>query len=507
MPHARSWGIWKNRSGLTVALLVVLPLLIYANTISARFGFRDDYSILREVNEEPGKVLKLCSSHARPLYGWMLESFFGQIDEIDELWAGRATGALFIGGIAALMYLALFRLGWPSLPSGLLAALMVTLPAAQVDVSWAICWPHLMGGVLSLIAFLVAQKAGWPRRLAAVGLITAAALLYQPNALFYTVPVAAGLVSYRAESLRWRIRWVLLHLITVGAALVAAFLVAETLYALHLVNPHHLVAIETEPLKKLLWFVTKPFLNALALFVLEDLFQGVSPGFVILAAFVALVILAGGWGEFRRAGWREGAFWALSFFTLCISASAPILIADEQWLKYRTLYPLTGVCLVFFMLGLQHLGRLRHRLGECLAPATLAVLLTIAVPLASWNAYTLFALPQQLELSLLEEGLERLQPKRQIEVFVIKPDYEDAPAPGFFSDEFGTLSTNSDWAPKEILKLLLRERFPYLRDLRKRVSLACGDRLPLKRKYDVVIDMHRLRDLRAKVATEGYLLF
>lgn len=497
-----------NRRGLAAALLLVLPLMIYANTISARFGFRDDYSILREVNEEPGKVLKLCSSHARPLYGWMLESFFGQIDEIDELWAGRAAGALCIGGIAALIYLTLLRLGWPALWSALLAALMVTLPAAQVDVSWAICWPHLMGGVFSLIAFLVAEKGGLPRRLAAGLLITAAALLYQPNSLFYMVPVAAGLVSYRAEKLRWRIRWVALHLITVGAALVAAFLVAETLYALALVKPSPLVSIETEPLQKLLWFVTKPLLNALALFVLDDLFEGISLGFVILAAFVALIILAGGWGEFRRAGWREGAFWALSFCVLCVSASAPILIADQRWPTYRTIYPLTGVCLVFFMLGLQHLNELmKHRLGECLVPGTLAVLLTMAVPLASWNAYTLFALPQQLELSLLEEGLERLQPKRQIEVFVIKPDYEDAPAPGFFSDEFGTLSTNSDWAPKEILKLLLRERFPYLRDLQKRVSLTCGDRLPLKRKYDVVIDMHRLRDLRAKVATEGYLLF
>jgi hypothetical protein len=496
-----------NRRGLTAALLVVLPLMIYANTISARFGFRDDYSILREVNEEPGKVLKLCSSHARPLYGWMLESFFGQIDEIDELWAGRAVGALFIGGIAALIYLILLRLGWPDLWSALLAALMVTLPAAQVDVSWAICWPHLLGGLLSLIAFLVADKGGFPRRLAAGFLVAAAALLYQPHALFYVVPVAAGLLSRRAEKIRWRIRWSALHLITVGAALVAAFLFARALYTFGLVNPSHLVSLETQPLEKLFWFVKSPLLNALALFMLDDLFQGFSLGFVVLAAFVALVILAGGWGEFRRGGWREGAFWALSFCVLCIAASVPILAADEQWLKYRTIYPLTGVCLVFFLLGLQHLQRRLHGLGECLVPATLAVLLTVAVPLASWNAYTLFALPQQLELSLLEEGLERLQPKRQVEVFVIKPDYEDAPAPGFFSDEFGTLSTNSDWAPKEILKLLLKERFPYLRDLPKRVSFACGDRLPLKRKYDVVIDMHRLRDLRAKVATEGYLLF
>ena len=143
VPHARSWGIWKNRSGLTVALLVVLPLLIYANTISARFGFRDDYSILREVNEEPGKVLKLCSSHARPLYGWMLESSSAGSDEIDELWAGGPR-APFHWRDRRAEAPTLHSSGSAGPPSraGSWQPSWSTSPAAQVDVSWAICWPH-----------------------------------------------------------------------------------------------------------------------------------------------------------------------------------------------------------------------------------------------------------------------------------------------------------------------------------------------------------------------------
>ena len=53
-----------------------------------------------------------------------------------------------------------------------------------------------------------------------------------------------------------------------------------------------------------------------------------SPGFVILAAFVALVILAGGWGEFRRAGVAGRGLLGLVLFHPLVSASAPILIAD-----------------------------------------------------------------------------------------------------------------------------------------------------------------------------------
>jgi hypothetical protein len=55
-----------------------------------------------------------------------------------------------------------------------------------------------------------------------------------------------------------------------------------------------------------------------------------------------------------------------------------------------------------------------------------------------------------------------------------------------YSDEFGTLSTDSDWAPKEMLKLLLNGRVP---NLSKRYTFICGRSLPAGRAFPVVIDM------------------
>ncbi len=497
----------NHRRWLISGLLLLLPLIIYSNTIFSRFGFRDDYSILRETSEEPGKIIKLCASHARPIYGWMLENFFSRMDEIDDLWVARALGALCIGGLSILIFLALTRLRWGTAPSTLLAALMAMLPAAQVDVSWAICWPHVVAGMCGIGGFLVSDRGGILRRIGGGVLVMAGTLIYQPNALFYVVPVAAGLFIYRHEPIRWRFRWAFVHILVVGAALASAFLLVQGLYAAKLIHLHPLVTIETDILSKLDFYIHKPLLNALALFVLNDMRERWSLIYGVFAAAVSLTILAGGWGELRRGGWREGAFWAASLFVLFIVSSAPVLIAAQRWPTYRTIYPLTGVCLIFLVLGLHHLNEYFNKKTAWLVPAAFAAMLTVAAPLASWHAYTLFALPQQQELALIEEGVKRLKPVYPCTVLVIWPDPEHSPASAFYSDEFGTLSTNSDWTPKEMLKLILREKFPNLRDRIKRLTVVCGHRLPLKPKYDVIIDMRQLRASKEVVAADGFLLF
>ena len=50
---------FRNRVVIPLAL-VLLPLLVYGNTIFHRYGFRDDYAIIREAREEPGTVLRFC---------------------------------------------------------------------------------------------------------------------------------------------------------------------------------------------------------------------------------------------------------------------------------------------------------------------------------------------------------------------------------------------------------------------------------------------------------------
>ena len=488
---------WRRRTRWLVAsALLLLPLIIYSNTLFARFGFRDDYAILREVHEEPGKVMRHVGTFARPLYGVMLEVFFEQVDGIDDLWKGRLASALCVGAVSALLFLALLKLNWPVWTSALLGALMAVLPAAQVMVSWAICWPHLVGGLCSFAAFLVGQKGGALRTAAAASLLVIGILIYQSHVFFYFVLVAAGLVAYQDQTLNWRIRCLIKHFLTMGAALVVSYGIMQLLYAGEVFKQSSLVVLENEPLAKLHWFIAGPLRNALALIVLNDAEKGMAVAFIMTSVITGAVILIGGWGKWKRGGWREGLFWAVTLAALLVGAFTANLISMQRWSTYRTIYALTGVLLVFFVLGLQTLASYLPKRREWLAPAVLALIFLLGVPLARFQAYTLFALPQQEELALVEEGAKKLARLDRATVFIIRPTIDDTCAPKRYSDEFGTLSTDSDWVPKEMLKLLLNG---HVADVSKRYTFICGRSLPAGRTFPVVIDMRRLKQLRPKL--------
>jgi len=492
-----SHGMWSRRTRWLVAsVLLLLPLIIYSNTLFARFGFRDDYAILREVHEEPGKVVRHVGTFARPLYGVMLQVFFERVDGIDDLWKGRAASALCVGAVSALLFLALLKLNWPPLTSALLGALMAVVPAAQVMVSWAICWPHLVGGLCSFAAFLVGQKGGALRTAAAVSLLVTGILIYQSHVFFYFVLVAAGLVAYQDKTLKWRIRCLIKHFLTMGAALAAAYGIMQLLFAAGVFKQSSLVMLESEPLAKLQWFIAGPLRNALALIVLNDAEKGMTVAYIVTAAITGGIILVGGWGKWKSGGWREGLFWAATLSALLIGAFTANLISMQRWSTYRTIYALTGVLLVFFVLGLQILASHLPKRREGIVPAVLALIFLVGLPLARVQAYTLFALPQQEELALVEEGAKKLALLDRATVFIIRPTIDQTCAPHRFSDEFGTLSTDSDWAPKEMLKLLLNGQVP---DLSKRYTFICGRSLPAGRTFPVVIDMRRLKQFRPKL--------
>src|SRR4030095_1082210 len=140
-------GAWR---WLAAAALLLLPSALYYDTISAHYGLRDDYSLLRASHEEPGKVLHLGASQGRPLYGLILEASFARLDGVGDLRAARGLSALAIGLVSLLACRALRRARWSEAQSFAFAALLVVLPAAQIDVSWAICFPHVLAAAARL---------------------------------------------------------------------------------------------------------------------------------------------------------------------------------------------------------------------------------------------------------------------------------------------------------------------------------------------------------------------
>ncbi|QRN99071.1 hypothetical protein JRI60_08640 [Archangium violaceum] len=486
----------------TSALLFLLPLATYWRTIFHRYGIRDDYSILREVQEEPGKVLRVCAMIGRPLYGWLLELSGRAAGGIDGLCWLRFASAACLGVLGSVVFLLLKQQGWRPPQAALLAATLTMLPSAQVLASWAICWPQALASLLGAAAFALSdweehrtpgvlpRGSGW---ILAVCVMAVATLTYQPSGLFYAVLVAASLVARRHDSFRSTLVGLARHLGVMGAGLGAAFVFMKLLFATGMFQPSPRLSFELHWLNKAAWVMTHALPHTLALLVLDDTRGGTPAAFRLMVGLTLVTITVGLVLEGRRAGLAGCGRWLVGLAALSAAAYCVSFLAHERWPTYRTLYALTGVWSVFFVASLVNIGACWPAGGQKVATALLACLAAASVVLAHRQSFELFALPQGRELALMEEGASRAVLAERPRIFVITVLQDDTSAPRRYLDEFGSVSIDAEWMAKEVLKHVMKERFPEVRDVSGGYRFATGPRAPEPGDYDILIDLRRLR--------------
>ena len=479
--------------------LLLLPLATYWNTTFHYFGFRDDYSNLSEAHDQPGKIIHFIASHGRPVYGFLLEYSFGWIDSIRELEWLRFAGALGLGLVAAFLFRLLRRRGWSFCAAAFTAAMASLTPAAQVIASWATAWPYTVAALLSLGGFALADSAGQGqqgfRRLWAMLFMTLAALIYQPSGLFYCVGIAAALPARRGRPWRENLRWAAVHLSIVCAGLAVGFLIVKALYLTGVFEASARIAFEHDPFGKFWWFVQEPLPNALSLFVLNDDDGSTRAAFTVNVGLAAALLAAGLGVEWRRRGGSVAAFWLMLLVLSPLAAYGVNLVVADRYASYRTTFALTGVLVVFLTLSWINLCSLAGRRGRIIEGFGYAAALALAVYTARFHAFTLIAVPQSAELQIIQNTVERIAPQnRPVRIYFVQPSLADSPAAIAYHDEFGSLSTNNDWMPREILDEFMRERFPALPNREQRYEVQTGQEPPpLGRSFDFVIDMRKLR--------------
>ncbi len=493
------------------AMLFLIPLAAYWPTTFHDYGLRDDYSNMREAREEPGKVLEFCASQARPLYGLLLRSSFARVASVRDLEWLRLLGALLLGAVASASFLGLRRLGWSDGASLVFAALVGLTPAAQVIAGWAIGWPYALTALIAFGGFFAAElglaaRTGGARAAllsAAFASIAASALIYQPSTFFYLVPMSAAFIAARARGTQATLRWLARHIALIAAALGAAYATMSALYAAGIFEKSERVAIETQWGGKLLWYAREVLPNALSVFVLNDDHGRGRAQYLIGAALLALLLSGGAALEWRRHGRARGLLWLTALAGLPLFAVSVSMIAAERYATYRTIFAMTAVLVCFAVASADALTAnwSKARRTALAASAFLGALLT-----AQYHAYALLALPQGHEWRLVMNGAERVQlrglpPPR---IFIVAPDPADSSTARIYHDEFGSLSSNSDWVPKEMFKRAMRDLHPTTPHLDSRYAFASGDAWP-KGRFDVVVDMRRLRLFRAGDQSAGYL--
>src|SRR5580698_7347494 len=495
------------RAWLLTAFLFCLPVVAYWPATFHEYGLRDDYSNLREAHEEVGKVLKFCASHARPIYGWLLQATYGQTATVHDLQWMRLAASLLLGALSLVSFRGLRALGWPFTASLCFAVLLALIPSAQVMAGWAVGWPYVATALLAFGAFFtvegaltVGMSAGAGRAVSqwmvALGLMVMSALIYQPSALFYVVPLAAALIVQRQRTLAQCGRWAAIHLGFVVGSLGLAYCAMTRLYAAGVFVKSGRIAFEHHWGEKIAWFLREVMPNALSLFVLNDNNQRDHALYFGCAALVGLILIAGAVVEWRRHGRARGIIWLTALVGLPTFACAVSLIASERYATYRTILAMTAVLLCFLVASVTTLTQRwtstsRHMLA--------ALAIAAAYFTAQHHAYALIAVPQGNEWQLIMQGAKqvRIDPSRsdtrQPRIFAIASSQADISTATIYHDEFGSVSSNSEWVPREMFKRAMHDLHPDVANLDARYWFATGPKLPADQNFDVIIDLHRLR--------------
>jgi hypothetical protein len=490
------------RAWLLTAFLFLVPLVTYWPATFHEYGLRDDYSNLRESHEEVGKVLQFCASHARPIYGWLLQSTYGQTTSVHNLQWMRLVASLLLGAISLVMFRALRVLGW-SFNTSLCVAVMVSLvPASQVIAGWAVGWPYAATALLAVGGFFAAEGAlamaptaaagrllgQW---VVALGLMVVSALIYQPSALFYVVPLAAALIAQRQRGLEQTARWLGAHTAFVVAALGLAYCTITVLYSMGVFVKSARIAFEHHWGDKIGWFLSEALPNALSIFVLNDNNHRDHALYLGCAGLVGLVLVAGAYVEWKRHGRERGMIWLIGLFGLPVFAFIVSLVASERYATYRTVLAMTAVLVCFLVASARALTEHwavanRRLLG--------AVVIAAAFFTAQHHTYALIAVPQGNEWGLILDGAKRVRisPAAKPRIFAIVSTPADISTATIYHDEFGSLSSNSEWVPKEMFKRAMHDLHPEIANINSRYEFAEGLKLPAGQRYDVIIDMRRL---------------
>jgi hypothetical protein len=182
-----------------------------------------------------------------------------------------------------------------------------------------------------------------------------------------------------------------------------------------------------------------------------------------------------------------------------------ISLASSAWVNgYRTLFALAGLVVVLLVFGLRSL-RTSERITLRAQHAALGAFVAVAAVSAGYNAYTLLAEPQSLEWTAMREAAERVPVDVDTSVYIITPLLSERSTRRLFSDEFGSLSSDSDWVPKEMFKTAMRERLPEGLPAECSFTLTAGHDVPDSASdFDAVIDLRRFKD--ESVERPGYLV-
>jgi hypothetical protein len=474
-------------------LFLVTLLATYWVVVVTPYAFIDEYVFVREAQggEFLADLMRRGTAMGRPMGALISVPLMFSVHDIGDLRYVRLMTVVVIALLAWFLHRALVAAGWPEQQAALLAFIICVMPGFEVAASW------VFGNCIIPFAAIFAGGAAWSATMAfdeppsrrkwalvagAVFLFWAAIATYQPPAMFFWVFTAIRLFTPQAtpgSTLRGLLRYGVIAVIALTLGF-GTWKVGSTLYLP--LSPDRANLTQDIPAKLIL-------LKSAVTGGLNFAHIPPSPQVAYVAAvFVMVGLLLYFNGDVKR---RIGM--VLMALALIPLTYLPNLATAENWPAYRSQSALGPLIVVYAFLALQ--GYRRAIFNRLFTRDVLTGVLVVAALssglMASYNVTVCFALPQFLELKVMQSQLTRQDLSQVNSIYVIRSHWSHTVAPAATFDEFGLPSSYPHWTPQPMVYLLLHQIDPARAEMPVEVAPAGGPIAPPP--GALIVDMRQLQ--------------
>ena len=471
----------KRKIPLVYIGILVFTCILYRN-IFITYAYTDVYEFV--LNASNSNFIDVFIQQGRILYGFFNKILFTNFNSIEYIKFIRLISLL--GGILYLFCLTkvLLKYNFPFIFSLLVVLLFATTPSFNIIILWSATYQVSWGMLLSLLAGYIAleHRHSIAYFLLSIVLGLVALNLYQPSYTMFIIP--SFLFWIKEGEINGFLRPLAIHATTY----IFYFILYKFYLSVFDLLPVGRGGIEYNLFYGFLWFIKGPFEQALSYnFIFAPKF------WLNLTRIVLLLIIT--MASFKIVKDNFGKTIKTNLFRFLITgvffvlSMLPNILSADKWISYRTMNTL---CLLIVIQLTIILSNKPFNSNKYYLPIFTFFFLSVSFLTANFNINNGFISIQEKEMRSVASALSAHVGDIQKNIFYIQPDIKILVKNDIIervvTDEFGRLSSSSDWVPKSMIKLLLPENSGRIRPYVDQIQEKNYALIDIGKEYLRVID-------------------
>jgi len=421
-----------------VSVSFFIFFLIIYHGLFLEYGFTDDYEFL--LNASNDNFINVFVQGGRFIYGFLVKAAFISINGVAQLCLLRVLGLVGAVIFIIIVYDYLRKINYSKIHSVFICLLLACSPSISIKIGWSLAFifPFLLS--LSFVYGIYITKLSSWKALLLFPFGVLVLFCYQPIYTFSIVPLVLLWLKKNTHPLKVA-KVLFIHLSTY---FIYYFLFKYSLNLFEL-NPLSRSSVDLDLLNKFEWFVSEPLVKALKYnFIFTD--KAIS---WIILSIVSISIIV-------HIYFRKPKKIIVNILIVCVFillSYLPNLVASDPWVSYRTMDTLV---FILVLIGSSNLFLFSFKKENYLV-YSIAIIISLS---AYYNFNYGLSYIQSKEYNALKMELKRESNKAGKLIF-IQPEVKFLSENGFMNktvtDEFGRMSSSSDWVPEPMIKLICND--------------------------------------------------